>query len=55
MGLKDLFTGRSKNEQSDCCNVEIVPADEEDRQQNTSTEAPQQADDNYCQDAKAEG
>lgn len=55
MGLKDLFTGRSKKEQSDCCNVEIIPADEADKQQNTNTEAPQQTDMSCCQDAKIEG
>lgn len=55
MGLKDLFTGRSKKEQSDCCNVEIIPADEADKQQNTNTEAPQQAGMSCCQDAKTEG
>ncbi|MEV8221576.1 hypothetical protein AB0P16_03810 [Dietzia maris] len=54
MGLKDLFTGRSKNEQSDCCNVEIVPADD-DTQQNGNAEAPQQEDGSCCQDAKVQG
>ncbi|MEV7527349.1 MULTISPECIES: hypothetical protein [Microbacteriaceae] len=54
MGLKDLFTGRSKNEQSDCCNVEIVPADEDDKQQSADAEAPQRADESCCQDAKTE-
>ena len=55
MGLKDLFTGRSKNEQSDCCNVAIVPADEDDEQQNTNTTTPQPTEENCCQDAKTEG
>src|SRR5699024_3132543 len=55
MGLKDLFTGRSKNEQSDCCNVEIIPADEDDKQQNTNTATPQPTEEHCCQDAKTEG
>lgn len=55
MGLKNLFTGASKTEQSDCCSVEIVPADEDDTQQSTDAETPQQASESCCQDAKAEG
>jgi hypothetical protein len=56
MGLKDLFTGRSKNEQSDCCNVEIVPVEEDDRQQqNIDTEVSQQMDESCCQDTEEEG
>jgi len=55
MGLKNLFTGGSKAEQSDCCSVEIVPAGEDDAQQSTDAETPQQASESCCQDAKPKG
>lgn len=41
MGLKDLLTGGSSKTQSDCCNVEIVPSDEEEAQEGPSTEEPE--------------
>lgn len=55
MGLKDLLTGRSSKEQSDCCNVEIVPTDEDDTQQNDNAEASQREDGSCCQDDRVQG
>lgn len=54
MGLKDLLTGRSSKEQSDCCNVEIVPTDEDDTQQNDNAEASQREDGSCCQDDRGD-
>lgn len=51
MGIKDLLTGRSTKTESDCCNVQIVPADEDDTQQDTSAEESQE-ERSCCQDDK---
>jgi len=37
MGIKDFFKNRKRENQSDCCSVSIVSADDGDNQENTNT------------------
>ncbi|MBO0596784.1 hypothetical protein I2485_15330 [Nesterenkonia sp. E16_7] len=47
MGIKNLFTGNAHKtadkEQSDCCNIQIVPDDAPEQQSNTGTDDQQSA------------
>lgn len=51
MRIKDLLTKRSTQEQSDCCDVEIVPV-EDDEQTTTHEAAEAHQEGESCEDTK---